>query len=333
MYFLRKTVSDDQLEEYQESLKQIDLLQQSQQKTGASNSDTENVEETDVTHSLKQVPLLSRLSISELRGIQTNSTLRHLDDNEPVITAGNIDRSLFVILQGTVKIFGKNKNMQTTHLATLERGNSFGEFALFGKADPRLSVIADQQCTLLEIPRDIILKIAKTRPQVTQTLKDMFRRRILDTAIARVPLFSQLAPHDRQEIITRFKVVRAKQGAVVIREGEPGDSMYFILFGKVGVYTSLLQDDNGELKEEQLLLATLKDGDFFGEQALVTSEPRSATVNTLSDVSLLKLRKEDLDSVIEQHPWIESALQIEAFENRMRTNLSILNKIAPTDEI
>ncbi len=333
LYFLRQTVSNDQLEEYQESLKQIDILQQAQPQTGSAIGETEEAEETDVTHFLKQVPLLSKLSISELRGIQSHSTLRHYVAGEPVLTAGNVNRSLFVILQGTVKIFGKNKNQETIHLATLEHGNSFGEFALFGKIDPRLSVIADQESTILEIPRDIILKLAKTRPQITQTLKDMFRRRILDTAISRVPLFSQLAPQDRQKIITHFKAVRAKQGTTLVSEGARGDSMYFILAGNVGVYTSLMQDDDGVLKEEHLLLATLKHGDFFGEQALVTDEPRSATVKALSDVSLLKLRKEDLEAVIQQHPWIESTLQIEAFENRMRTNLSVLSKIAPADEI
>jgi voltage-gated potassium channel len=77
------------------------------------------------------------------------------------------------------------------------------------------------------------------------------------------------------------------------------------------------------------LLATLSGGDFFGEQALVTREPRSATIKALSDVGLLRFSRDDLDEVIQQYPNIESELQIEAFQHRMQKRLSILKKLMP----
>jgi CRP-like cAMP-binding protein len=334
LYFMRGAVSDEQLEDYQESISQIEALQNVKQESPQLFQEELDEDEIDVTSALKKIELFAKLSVSELRGLQSYSTLRSLIANEPLFTAGNVNRSIFVILQGSVKIFGKDKEQRNTHLATLEHGSLFGEFALFGKIDRRTSVIAEQNSKILEIPREIVLKIAKTRPQLTHTLKELFKHRILESALARVPLFSQMQPEARKEIVARFKALRAKQGTTIIREGETGDSMYFIVSGKVGVYTSLVQTDEDavdELKEEQLQLATLKSGDFFGEQALVTEEVRSATVTTLSDSSLLKLSKHDLTLVIKEFPWIESALQIEAYQNRMRTNLSILNQIAPSD--
>ncbi len=342
LYFQRGTVSESQLQDYQESIKNIEELQSGQQEPAAPATDmvenegtsTTSVDATaDIMHSLKQIPLLAKLSVSELRGILANSTLCDFAANEPIITGGNVQRSLFVILQGSVKVFGKDKDRRNTFLAALKAGSSFGEFALFGRIDPNLSVIVEQTCRILEIPREIVLKLAKTRPHVTETLKHLFRRRVLDTALARVPLFSQLPPQARRKLVTHFKPLRAKQGRTLVRETQPGDSMYFITVGKVGVYTSLTEageDDAGEVKEEQLLLATLKSGDFFGEQALVTDEPRSATVIALTDVVLLKFSKNDLVAVIKQYPGIESALQIEAFQNRMRKRLSILNQMTPS---
>ena len=333
LYFMRGTVSNGQLEDYQASIDQIDALQNEKHGSSQIVQNDLDVDQTDVTSALKNVSLFAKLSVSELRGLQSYSTLRNLNPGETLFSSGNVNRSLFVVLQGSVKIFGKDKEQRDTHLATLDQGALFGEFALFGRVNRHLAVLADQAVQILEIPREIILKLAKHRPQLTQSLKELFKQRILESALARVPLFSQMQPEARKEIVAHFQGLRAKQGLTIVREGEPGDSMYFIVSGKVGVYTSLVEDhdNNGDDAEEELLLATLKSGDFFGEQALVTDEARSATVIALSDVNLLKLSKEALDTVINEHPWIESALQIEAFQHRMNTNLSILNQIVPAD--
>lgn len=228
---------------------------------------------------------------------------------------------------------GKDQDQRNTLLATLETGNSFGEFALFGSVDPNLSVIADQACSILEIPRHIVLKLAQTRPFITETLKSLYRRRMLDTALARVPLFSQLTPEDRQKIVKYFKLVKAKQGVKIVREAEPGTSMYFIVSGQVGVYTSLIDDEKIETKTGPFMLATLTSGDFFGEQALVTNEPRSATVIARTDVIMLRFTKVDLEAAMKKYPWLESALQIEAFQKQMRTNYSLLKEMLPDAKI
>lgn len=339
LFFLRKAVSEDQLREYHESIKSMEALESEsheaveavaggeQEAAGAN-----EVVGIDVVTTLKPIPLFARLSLSELKGLQTYSLLSQFAPNEPVISGGNVRRSLFVILQGSVKVLGKDKDQRDTFFTTLEAGTSFGEFGLFGRIDTTISVIAEQPSVVLEIPRDIVMRLAKTRPYIIEMLKDMFRRRILDNALARVPLFSQLSPKDRRKIVTHFKPVKAKQNATLVREGDPGDSMYFIVSGEVGVYTALAdadEDEAGNAEQEQLLLATLKSGDFFGEQALVTDEPRSATVTALGNVVMLKFTKDDLTAILEEYPSIESELQIEAFRKLMRKRLSILKQIMP----
>lgn len=341
MYFQRKTISDVQLDEYNESIKRIEALQSEPPETSEpvfpeeeeDLSGQQSEVDLDVFPTLKQFPLFTKLSLSELRGMQNNSVLKHFTPNAPIIRGGNVRRSLFIILQGKVKVMGKDQDQRNTLLATLETGNSFGEFALFGSVDPNLSVIADQACSILEIPRHIVLKLAQTRPFITETLKSLYRRRMLDTALARVPLFSQLTPEDRQKIVKYFKLVKAKQGVKIVREAEPGTSMYFIVSGQVGVYTSLIDDEKIETKTGPFMLATLTSGDFFGEQALVTNEPRSATVIARTDVIMLRFTKVDLEAAMKKYPWLESALQIEAFQKQMRTNYSLLKEMLPDAKI
>ena len=335
LYFMRRAVSEDQLADYHESLTTLDALQPEREAFLDAALREAQEDAPDVIRLLKKVPLLEKLSVSELRGLYEHSELRAFAPNEAVLTRGNARRSLFVILRGRVKIFGKDKEHRPVYLATLETGNSFGEFALFGKVDPNLSVTADHSSALLEIPRELVLKLAKTRPAITQFLKELFKQRILDTALASVPLFSQLHPQDRKQIVARFTPFKAKEGTVIVREGESGDCMYFITSGSVGVYTLLLDADEqaaagGGNQDEPLLLATLKSGDFFGEQAIVSEEPRSATVIAQTNVMMLRLTKYDLDAVLQEFPAIESALQIEAFEHRLKKNITLLNELMPS---
>ncbi len=339
LYFSRGSVSETVLENYQDSLKTIESWQHERQpepvvqetegweSTGEA---PEMMEETDidVMAALKQVDLLTKLSVSELRGIKANSTLYSFAAGAPILTHGNGKRALYVILQGTVKVFGRNEQHQKVFFTNLGTGKSFGELALFGAIDPNLSVAADTPCAILEVPREIMLKLAKKRPQIVQMLKEMARRRFLDSALAKVQLFKGLSPLDRKKFVPHFKPVRAAKGATVIREADPGDSMYFIASGQVGVYTSLLEADDEN--SEQVQLATLQSGDFFGEHALVTDEPRSATVTALTDVILMRLTKNDLQQVMTEYPLIESALQIQAFQHDINKRLSLLKEAVPT---
>lgn len=337
LFSMRQAASADQMESYQDAIKQIEALQgETSEGTAVGKEEADQGAAAaqaaeEVVQALKQISLFSKLSVSELRGIQSYSALHQLAVGDPVFTGGNVRRSLFAILEGQVKIFGRDQNQQNILLVTLGAGSSFGEFGLFGRIDTSVSVIAATACRVLEIPREVIMKIAKTRPVVIEALKDLFKRRILENALSRVPLFTHLKPEDRRKLMKYFKGVRANQGATLMREGTAGDSMYFIISGEVGVYTSLSDPEEGSSGEnEQLLLATLKSGDFFGEQALVNNEPRSATVIALSEVTLLKFSRPDLETVIQEHPWIESELQIEAFENKMRKNMAVLNQLVTT---
>lgn len=352
LFVLRKTVSSSQLEDYNDTINTLETLanqsvkepEQEIRAEKVASAPSPAVASEDIIAALKKIALFSRLSVSELRGLQTYSLLSQLAPDEPVLTNGNIRRSLFVILHGSTKIFGKDKEGRPTFLASLGEGASFGEFALFGRVDQNLSVVAAETSAILEIPRDVVMKLAKMRPYITETLKDLYKRRILESALARVPLFSQLLPEDRRRIVSYFKAVKAKKGTILVREGELGKCMYFLLAGKVGVYTSLGDEEQDVAVDEEqepvsakspkdqpeeLLLATLSGGDFFGEQALVTEDPRSATVKALTNVGLLRFSKEDLDQVIQQYPNIESELQIEAFHHRMQKRLSILKKLIP----
>lgn len=79
-------------------------------------------------------------------------------------------------------------------------------------------------------------------------------------------------------------------GTTVFRQGDPGGSLYVIRAGRVRV----LKESNGRRR----MVSTLGPGDFFGELAVVTGQPRSATVEVVDDAELLRVPADKLEEMI-----------------------------------
>ena len=92
-----------------------------------------------------------------------------------------------------------------------------------------------------------------------------------------------------QSLAEKFGV-SLREGSTVFRQGEPGGSVYVIRAGKVRV----LKDANGR----QRMITTLGPGDFFGEMAVVTGRPRTATVEVVEDAELLKVPAGKLQEMV-----------------------------------
>jgi CRP/FNR family cyclic AMP-dependent transcriptional regulator len=92
-----------------------------------------------------------------------------------------------------------------------------------------------------------------------------------------------------QSLAERFGV-RLNEGTTVFRQGDLGGSMYVIRSGKVRV----LKEAHGRQRE----VTTLGPGDFFGEMAVVTGRPRSATAEVVEEAELLKVPADKLQEMV-----------------------------------
>lgn len=113
--------------------------------------------------------------------------------------------------------------------------------------------------------------------------------------VAKVPFFTGLDAEQIASITSLLRVVTAAPGDVIIREGDIGDRMYFIVGGLVAV----------EFGGKPILL---KDGEFFGEIALLHNSPRTATVTARSRCQLLTLGVQDFRNFLEGSPRIAEAM-------------------------
>ncbi len=112
-----------------------------------------------------------------------------------------------------------------------------------------------------------------------------------------VPFFTQLNEHELEVVRSLANERSYAKTAVVLTEGEMGDSLYMIQSGKVKV---VIGDEEGR----EIILKILGPGDFFGEMSMIDKEPRSASVTTLEPAIFLVLTHAAFERCVEQAPRI-----------------------------
>jgi len=291
-----------------------------------------------VADALLHIPLLANLAEETRQWLARHASLRHFHAHEVIIRQDDEQDALYLIRQGHVKLYTKDKENHETLLDTLEVGAFFGATSLFvplrqnqhGMAEHQFTVIAEDACEILEIPQTALAALVKKDPDLSEALlMAYYKLKTSDLTLARVPLFSFLDPIERRKIAERLRPVNARKGTVLIQEGEMGESMYLLKAGQVGVYTTLMEEEGVSVlksEQERLHLATLQEGDFFGEQALITREPRSATIIALTDVQLLQFTKQDLALVVKHYPRVGALLK-KYHQQRVSNTLESLKSI------
>ena len=99
--------------------------------------------------------------------------------------------------------------------------------------------------------------------------------------------------------------------AVICREGEPGTSMFVVIDGLAHQLAAMAQAPEARSRSvfaEGRLIGKLRRGDVFGATSLVTGEPRTATVRTATDTTVLELGADDFGTLIARFPAILSNL-------------------------
>jgi voltage-gated potassium channel len=127
------------------------------------------------------------------------------------------------------------------------------------------------------------------------------RRQFLQTwdLVAKVPFFHDVGAAAIADVARLLRPRDYGAGAIIVRRGEPGDCMYFVVSGEVEV----------QLKPEPVVL---RPGEFFGEVALLSGGPRNATIVALRQCTLLSLDIADFRQLLARQPDLARVIHEEA---------------------
>ena len=118
--------------------------------------------------------------------------------------------------------------------------------------------------------------------------------------LKRVPLFEALSPADLKQVAAIAQEESFSDGALLAREGDVGDVMFILVSGEVSVTSTR---DGKEVE-----LARRKKGEYVGEMALISKEPRIATMTTVGNVRALSIDQKSFESLLRDRPDVSLAV-------------------------
>lgn len=144
-----------------------------------------------------------------------------------------------------------------------------------------------------EIPQIIELHRAKLEDQKGEALG----------VLRNTPMFRLLAEADLEDLARRMKRFNYAPGEYLMRQGDQGDSMFFLTAGEIAIVLS----SPGRVTEQ---VATLHPGEFVGEACLLTGEPRSASAMAITAITCYMLDKNGLQELMERSPEIAEDMAV-----------------------
>lgn len=131
------------------------------------------------------------------------------------------------------------------------------------------------------------------------------------------PLFDGFSPDELVAVMRALELVSFEAGDVVVAEGAPGDSMFILTSGRVKAYVKTPKGKSIKVQE-------FEEGDFFGEIAVLTGKPRTATLTAAVDCECLELTRANLDEITKTHPGVREVLKKFQKERALSTVQAIM---------
>jgi CRP-like cAMP-binding protein len=186
------------------------------------------------------------------------------------VTQGALGDNLYVVESGQFSVFVNNKKV-----ASRGAGSCFGELALMYNAPRAATVTAEVNSVVWVVDRFTFRRIVTNLSEKKFSLYISF--------LKKVDLLSPLVEYERKKVAEALDEVSASAGQTIFKQGDEGDAMYIIYSGEV----KFLKAEGDEA--ESVEVGRHGVGEYFGERALLTSEPRAAAAVATVNTQLLKL--------------------------------------------
>lgn len=232
---------------------------------------------------LPPIPLFSTLTRMELQEVVARAMeVKPIVPGEVLVAEGAPGDAMFALVEGAASVYRGYGTPTQRKVASVEVGDIFGEAAMV-TGGPRLAtVVADTDSMALMFPRKAIDRVVAKHAHVGKMLEQFYRQRLLANILRASPTLRTLSDDDKQALAMKFQPVVFDDGAVIITEGAPADFVYLLLRGCCSV-----SHQSGQRYVD------LREGDLFGEVAVLTGGVATATVASIGKSLALRLSAED----------------------------------------
>lgn len=189
---------------------------------------------------------------------------------------------LYVVKEGEFEVLELRQGMQF-QVNTKSRGDAFGEVSLMYNVPRSATVAAKSRSIVWVLERDTFRHFVRDQHRQETTEVELF--------LNSVKLLANLSRDEKMRLLDALEEHVYPAGSEIIVQGQPGEHFFIVKAGEAIVYQA---DANGERKRVNHLFKA----DYFGEQALLRSEPRTATVVAHTDVTCLMLGRHQFTELL-----------------------------------
>lgn len=254
-----------------------------------------------------EVEILNGLSPLQMREFLLDSEVRAYRAGEIIFEKNAIGSSLFGIAKGAVRVEVDPKNPKVGPV--IGEGSIFGEVGLISGRRRGATIRADEDCICVEIPRTAALKLMAQVPEARETVNRITTERQI------LQIFkSGLTADDIREVIAGAEVIEVKPGQAIITEGDTSDDMFIIRSGSMVVEKTI--------GGKPVFMSYVPAGSYSGEMALLSREPRVATVKAAIRSQVVRLPAEPFRELLRRKPQLAKMLA-EEMKARQEVNTYI----------
>jgi small-conductance mechanosensitive channel/CRP-like cAMP-binding protein len=163
--------------------------------------------------------------------------------------------------------------------------------------------------------------------------RQLSRRRDRQELLARVGLLAALQPHELEVLGEAVIERQFNSGAAVVRQSEPGASMFVVVEGLLDVCKSVADQAEGPGGGRMMKVVELQPGDFFGEMSFLTGAPRSATVIAVAASIVYEISAATLRDVLERRPELAGQLAAIAARRHAELDAAVEQPACPNAEV
>ncbi|KAG0327772.1 hypothetical protein BGZ99_006879 [Dissophora globulifera] len=309
-----------------------------------------------LSQSLVEHPLFRGCTPAGILQLASRMHIRHYHPQDHIIRRSEQSSAMFYVLRGTVKVVSHDNEATYNEI---KEHNFFGDVGVLYRVPRTMDVLAKNRCTIAILSGEDLVKAMEQSPEMAKAIgyqsqeryqiylkrrQSISARRTLDggtgtpdqcqddscsdsfvksdvhSAIRKVPLFQSCSTEVIHLLSLKVEPRTYNLGESIIRRGEIGREMYFIVSGVV----EILSDDNLRV------LARFREGQFFGEIACLLDVPRIANVKAVSQVEVFVLTKDNLQAVFQAVPG--AAETITAAGNRLYQNWLLRRDLLTPEE-
>ena len=251
--------------------------------------------EFEKTEVLASVTGFRALPKSSLELLGRESECLRLSAGDVLFEEGDVDDALYIVASGTLQMVATLGSGCQQPLATFGPGDCVGETVALFHRPRQTTVHASTPAQVMKLSLSVLAMLFDRHPSVHKELRRLASQRLLSFHLASSPLLADLDMDSLRTLDAEANWIRLTGGEILFREGDPSDSLYLVVCGRLEITVS-------RAAGVPETLAHIGRGGWVGEMGLLNGAPRSATVRATRDTQLVRLSAEQFEFLVHRNP-------------------------------